>query len=61
MEKYLHLKVQPPTEAEKQAQAAKTTRLRTLRLAKEAADKDSASRVSAAAAEHRRDGAPTTR
>jgi len=31
-------------EAERQAEAAKTTRLRVLRLAKEAADKDAAKR-----------------
>jgi hypothetical protein len=56
MEKYVHVKVQPPTEDEQQAQAAKTPRLRALRLAKEATDRASTSRVTnASAAQHRRD------
>ena len=59
MENIIHVKVRPPTEDEKQAQAAKTTRLRALRLAKEAADRDAASRVTAASAgRHRRDRTP---
>jgi len=61
MEKYVHVKVQPPTEDEKQAQTAKTTRLRALRLAKEAADRDAASRVTdASAGQHRRYRTPAT-
>jgi hypothetical protein len=61
MEKYLHVKVQPPTEDETHAQAAKTTRLRDLRIAKEAADRISASGVTAAnAGQHRRGRAPAT-
>jgi hypothetical protein len=54
MEKYVHVKIQPPSEDEKQDQAVKITRLRALRLAKETADKDVASRVIAASAgQHR--------
>ena len=55
----IHVKVRPPDEDERQAEADKTTRLRALRLAKEAADRDAASRVTAASAgRHRRDRAP---
>ena len=43
-------------EAERQAEAAKTTRLRALRLAKEAADREVASRKTAASAGQRRRG-----
>jgi len=46
----IHVKVVPPDEDERQAEAAKTTRLRDLRLTKEAADRDAASRVLPAAA-----------
>jgi hypothetical protein len=54
MKKYVHVKVSPPSEEDKQAEAAKTARLRGLRLAKEAADKDAASRAVAAAPQKRR-------
>jgi hypothetical protein len=40
MVKHVHVKVLPPDEDERQAEAAKTTRLRALRLAKEAADRN---------------------
>jgi hypothetical protein len=43
-----------PDEAERQAEAAKTTRLRALRLAKEAADRDAARREVAVKAEQHR-------
>jgi hypothetical protein len=43
MTKFVHVKVWPPTEDEKQAGAANTNRLRALRLAKEATDRDAAS------------------
>ena len=42
MTKFVHVKVWPPTEDEKQARAAKTNRLR---LAKEATDRDAANRT----------------
>jgi len=59
MEKYVHVKIQPPSEDEKQAQVAKTKHLRALRLAKEAADRDAISLVTASSAgQHRRDRAP---
>jgi hypothetical protein len=62
MEKYVHVKIQPPSEDEKQDQAVKITRLRALRLAKETADRDSASREAAASAGSAgRDRAPPTR
>jgi hypothetical protein len=41
----IHVKVVPPDEDEKQAEANKTMRLRALRLAKEAVDRDAASRA----------------
>lgn len=41
----IHVKVVPPDEDEKQAAADKTARLRALRLAKEAADRDTANRA----------------
>jgi hypothetical protein len=44
MGNYVHVKVEPPSEDEKQAEAANTARLRSLRLAKEAADREHASR-----------------
>jgi hypothetical protein len=44
MTKFVHVKVWPPTEDEKQAGVAQTNRLRALRLAKEAADGDAAGR-----------------
>lgn len=44
MTKYVHVKVRPPGEEEKQAELAKTARLRALRLIKEAADKEAAAR-----------------
>ena len=50
----IHVKVRPPDEDERQAEADKTTRLRALRLAKEAAGRDAASRVTG---QHRRDPA----
>jgi len=40
MMKYVHVKVYPVDEDEKQAAAANTARLRELRLAKEAADRE---------------------
>lgn len=40
MVKYLHVKVAPADEGEKQAAAENTARLRALRLAKEAADRE---------------------
>jgi hypothetical protein len=56
MVKHVHVKVLPPDEDERQAEAAKTTRLRALRLAKEAADRDAVSCVTAASTgQHRRD------
>jgi hypothetical protein len=61
MVKHVHVKVLPPDEDERQAEAAKTTRLRALRLAKEAADRNAVSCVTAASAgQHRRDRAPQT-
>ncbi len=55
----IHVKVLPPDEDERRAEADKTTRLRALRLAKEAADRDAASRATAASAgQHRCDRAP---
>jgi len=42
MAKHVHVKVQPPAADARQAEAAKTTLLRSLRLAKEAADRDAA-------------------
>ena len=42
MMKYIHVKVHSPGEDEKQAELAKTARLRALRLIKEAADKAAA-------------------
>jgi hypothetical protein len=60
----VHVKVELPTEDEKQAEAAKMARLRSLRLAKEAADKEQASRDVAATTpksrEHRIGPATTT-
>jgi hypothetical protein len=41
----IHVKVVPPDEDEKQAKTDKTARLRALRLAKEAADRDVTSRA----------------
>jgi hypothetical protein len=49
MTKFVHVKVRPPTEDEIQAGADKTNRLRALRLAKEATDRDAATRALAAA------------
>jgi len=49
MSKYIHVKVTPPAEDEKQAEATKTARLRASRLAKEATDRDAANRESATA------------
>jgi hypothetical protein len=49
MMKYIHVKVRPPGEDEKQAELAKTARLRALRLIKEAADKAAAARETIAA------------
>lgn len=43
----IHVKVVPPDEDEKQAAVDKTTRLRTLRLAKEAAERGVARRATA--------------
>jgi hypothetical protein len=45
MTKFVHVKVRPPTEDEKQAGADNTNRLRALRLAKEANDRDAATRA----------------
>ena len=42
MAKHVHVKVRTPAEEEKHAAAAKITRLRALRLAKEAADREAA-------------------
>ena len=44
MGKHIHVNVGLPNEDEIQAEAAKTVRLRALRLAKEATDQDEASR-----------------
>jgi hypothetical protein len=57
----INVKVVPLDEDEKQAEADKSTRLRALRLAKEAADRNAVSCVTAASAgQHRRDRAPQT-
>jgi len=45
MAKHIHVKVRLPDKDEKQAEAVKTARLRALRLAKEATDKDAVSRA----------------
>jgi hypothetical protein len=60
----IHVKVVPPGEDERRAEAAKTTRLRDLRLAKETAERDAASRVLPAAAPTNRErqrNRPTSR
>lgn len=44
MANYVHVRVQMPTEDEKQAEADKMARLRSLRLAKEAVDREQADR-----------------
>ena len=44
MGKHIHVNVALPSEDEKQAEAAKTVRLRALRLAKQATDQEEASR-----------------
>jgi hypothetical protein len=44
MVRHVHVKVEMPNEDEKQAEAAKTVRLRALRLAKEATDQEETSR-----------------
>jgi len=44
MGNYVHVRVEIPSEDEKQAEADKIARLRSLRLAKEAADQEHASR-----------------
>jgi hypothetical protein len=44
MRKHIHVNVGLPNEDEKQAEAAKTVRLRALRLTKAATDKEEASR-----------------
>ena len=44
MAKHVYVKALTPSEQKKQADADKITRLRALRLAKEAADKDAANR-----------------
>ena len=44
MGKHIHVNAGLPNEDEKQAEAAKTVRLRALRLAKEATDQEEASR-----------------
>ena len=49
MVNHAHVKISSPCEDEKQAEATKTARLRALRLAKEAADSEAATRVIAAA------------
>jgi hypothetical protein len=55
MAKEKHVRVALPGEDERKAEADKTTRLRALRLAKEAADKDAASRaVAEKVKQHRR-------
>ena len=43
MANYVHVRVEMPSEDEKQAEADKIGRLRSLRLAKEAADQEQAS------------------
>lgn len=58
MANYVHVKFQPPTVDARQAEAAKTTRLRTLRLEKEAADRNAASRAALLTATPPRDQAP---
>ncbi len=57
----IHVKVLPPDEDERRAEVDKTTRLRALRLAKEAADSDAASRVTVAVIERRRPHRPPHR
>jgi len=47
MAKHVHVRVQPPAADARHAEAAKTTRLRALRLEKEAADREAASRAAA--------------
>ncbi len=54
--KHVYVEALSPVEATRQAEAAKTTRLRALRLAKEAADRDAASRATAVSAAPRRRG-----
>jgi hypothetical protein len=49
MSKHIHVKAKLPDEDEKQVEAAKTARLRTFRLAKEAADRDATNREIATA------------
>jgi hypothetical protein len=49
MMKHVHVKVRLPGEDEKQVEAAKTARLRALRLTKEAADREAAAREIVAA------------
>ncbi len=64
MAKYIHVKAMLPDEDEKQAEAAKTARLRAIRLAKEAADRDATNREIAIAPPRRRGGRlnhPTSR
>jgi hypothetical protein len=49
MRKHVHVKASPPDRDAKQVADANTARLRALRLAKEATDRDAASRAAAAA------------
>jgi hypothetical protein len=63
MGNYVHVKVEMPSEDEKQAEAAKTARLRSLRLAKEATDRARAGRevsVTAPKSREHRIRPPTT-
>jgi hypothetical protein len=49
MRKHVHVKVAPPDRDAQQEEADKVARLRALRLAKEAADREAASAAAAAA------------
>jgi hypothetical protein len=51
---FVHVKAEFPSEDDKQAEVAKTARLRTLRLAKEAADQEQSGREVAPPAPIRR-------
>jgi hypothetical protein len=61
----IHVKVVPPDEDERHAEAANTMRLRNLRLAKEAAERDTANHLPPAAAvargQERRRNRPASR
>ena len=56
----VHVRVEMPTEDDKQAQADKITRLRSLRLAKEAADQEQSSREIAPSSQGPRTSTPAS-